>query len=102
MPSGLPQITGTLPLATVALISGISGLVILVLSIIISWRIFSKAGYSGALGLLMFIPVANIVALFMLAFGTWPIYRELNQFRQGARIDRGQRFSQGVQNPQYR
>jgi uncharacterized membrane protein YhaH (DUF805 family) len=70
---------------------------IIVFSVIIYWKIFSKAGYSGALGLLMFVPIANIVVLCILAFGEWPIYRELNQLRQMAAA----RYGQNPQNPQY-
>ncbi|MDP9024434.1 MAG: hypothetical protein M3N13_03525 [Candidatus Eremiobacteraeota bacterium] len=37
------------------------------------WRIFAKAGYNGALGLLCLIPsVGPLVCLLILAFGTWP------------------------------
>ena len=45
-------------------------------------RIFSKAGYSWALGLLMLVPIANIIMPFMLAFGDWPVCKEIRQFRQ--------------------
>lgn len=55
----------------------------LVLTIVIYWRIFSKAGWSGAMGLLMLIPVANLVALLYLAFATWPIQRELEALKRG-------------------
>lgn len=37
------------------------------------WRIFKKAGYKGALGLLCLIPIANIIMLAILAFKEWPI-----------------------------
>ena len=38
------------------------------------WRVFQKAGYPGALGLLCLIPsVGPIVCMAILAFGTWPI-----------------------------
>jgi hypothetical protein len=74
--------TGALP--GTLLVSGIFGLLVIVFAIIIYWRIFSKAGYSGAMGLLMFVPIANIVALCILAFGEWPIYKELNYLRQQA------------------
>lgn len=53
-----------------------------ILGIIIWWKIFSKAGYSGVLGLLMFVPIANLIMLLVLAFGTWPIHRELAHLRQ--------------------
>ena len=70
---------------------------LIVFSVIVYWKIFSKAGYSGALGLLMFVPIANLVVLCVLAFGEWPIYRELNQLRQMAAA----RYGQNPQNPQY-
>lgn len=37
------------------------------------WRIFSKAGFSGALALLNLIPgVGTLICVIILAFGTWP------------------------------
>lgn len=57
---------------------------------IIYWRIFSKAGYSGVMGLLMFVPIANIVVLCILAFGEWPLYQELYQLRQRVGTVEGQ------------
>ena len=79
-------------LGTALLIGAIIGLVAIIFSVIIWWKIFSKAGYSGAMSLLMFIPIANLVVICMLAFGEWPIYRELNQLREMAR---NQQYSQG-------
>ena len=35
-------------------------------------KIFSKAGYHWALGILMIVPFANIIMPFVLAFGDWP------------------------------
>src|SRR5258708_5421644 len=74
----------TAALAIIILVSSLVGLVGIIFSVIVYWRIFAKAGYSGALGLLMFVPIANIVMLCVLAFGEWPIYRELNYLRQMA------------------
>ncbi len=65
-------------LAPIIIGSLIFSVVAIIFSAVVYWRIFSKAGYSGAMGLLMFIPIANIVVLCILAFGEWPIYRELN------------------------
>ena len=48
------------------------------------WRIFSKAGYSWALGLLMFIPIANLVMFLVLAFSDWPIMKELRALKQSS------------------
>ena len=36
------------------------------------WKIFSKAGFSGALSLLMLVPLVNLVMIFVLAFAPWP------------------------------
>ena len=46
------------------------------------WKIFSKAGYPGALSLLVFVPLVNVVMIFFLAFSEWPVLRELNALRQ--------------------
>ena len=53
--------------ATVLLIAAIAALVV--------WpytRIFRKAGFSPWLGLLMLVPVVNIIMIFYLAFADWP------------------------------
>ncbi len=55
---------------------------LLVLNIVIWWKVFKKTGYGGALGLLMLVPIANIVMLFVLAFGDWPVLRELRALKQ--------------------
>ncbi len=87
-------------LAVYGLIFGLIMIASIVFSIIIWWRIFSKAGYSGAMSLLMFVPIANLIILCVLAFGEWPILRELNQYRQ-ARNQPYQQNPQYPQNPQY-
>ena len=57
-------------------------IIMIIFAIVIWWKIFSKAGYSGAVGLLMFIPIVNLIALLILAFGEWPIQREVQMLRQ--------------------
>lgn len=57
-------------------------LVVIVLTAVIFCKIFSKAGYHWAMGLLMLIPIANFVMLLILAFGEWPIQRQLKAYRQ--------------------
>ena len=42
------------------------------LLIIPFWQLFSKAGYSGWWSLLMVVPIANLVALYVLGFSNWP------------------------------
>lgn len=41
------------------------------------WRIMRKTGYSPWLGILMLVPIANIVMLAILAFRDWPIHAAL-------------------------
>ena len=48
---------------------------IYILPVIAFWKICSKAGFPGALGLLMIIPIANIILLLYLAFAEWPALR---------------------------
>ncbi len=40
------------------------------------WRICEKAGYSGALGLLVLVPLVNIGLLYFLGFARWPVTEE--------------------------
>lgn len=39
------------------------------------WRISKKAGYPGALGLLVLVPLVNLAFFYFLAFARWPIQR---------------------------
>jgi amino acid transporter len=64
---------------------GIFVAIILVLTIVIYWRIASKAGYAGALSLLMLVPLVNLIIIILFAFTEWPIERELRALRGGAR-----------------
>jgi len=57
-------------------------LIIAAVQILVFCKIFSKTGFSWALGLLMFVPIANIIMLFVLAFAEWPIERELRSFKR--------------------
>ena len=59
---------------------------IAVVSLVPWFMIYKKAGYNPAMGCLMFIPIANIVMLFVLAFSQWPIERELQNARGGTGV----------------
>lgn len=101
--TGTVDSTGTVDtgaLAIIIIITSIISLAAIIFAVVIYWKIFSKAGYSGAMGLLMFVPIANIVVLCILAFGEWPIYKELNYLRQ--QVARGQQYASSPQYPQYR
>jgi len=90
-PSGISQCEA-MPIL-VAVIVALGVLVGLILTIAIIWiycKIFAKAGYCWALGLLMMVPVVNIIMLCVLAMGDWPVLRELHQLRQQAGTDKSQ------------
>ena len=57
-------------------------LVIVAVKLLICCKIFSNAGYSWALGLLMLIPIVNIIMAFFLAFADWPVHKELRSLKQ--------------------
>jgi hypothetical protein len=69
---GLPEL-----LAVAAIVASLGSLIVLPY-----WKIFSKAGFPGALSLLMLIPLVNLVAMFYLAFAEWPIHRQLADARR--------------------
>ncbi len=48
-------------------------LTVLVVSAIPYWLIAQKAGYPGPVSLLMFVPIANIVVIWMFALADWPV-----------------------------
>jgi phosphoglycerol transferase MdoB-like AlkP superfamily enzyme len=50
-------------------------LVILALAVIPYWKIWSRTGHSGAWSLLMLVPIANLISLWVLAFKDWPAMR---------------------------
>ena len=59
------------------LVFGLIGLVAIAFTIVVQWRIAAKAGYPGAMSLLMLVPFVNFVILIMFAFSEWPIERAL-------------------------
>ncbi len=42
------------------------------LYIVPTWKILSKAGYSGAWSLLIVVPLLNLIMLWVFAFSAWP------------------------------
>jgi hypothetical protein len=49
------------------------GLVVMLAVLLPYWFIFKKAGFSPWLALLMVVPLANIVMLYVLAFAPWNV-----------------------------
>lgn len=47
-------------------------LVVAVIIVIPAWRICQRTGYPGWLGVLMLVPVVNLLFFYFLAFADWP------------------------------
>lgn len=45
-------------------------------------RIVGRTGHNQWLGLLMVVPLANLILILILAFGEWPIHREIEMLRR--------------------
>jgi hypothetical protein len=58
-------------------------LVATVIKVFCFCRIFSKAGYSWAFGLIVLVPFSEIIVPLMLALMDWPICKELRGFKKG-------------------
>lgn len=67
------------PLGAIPIILGI---IVFIFFIYVWFRIFVKAGYSGWLGILMVIPIVNLIMILVLAFSEWPIEKRLKQSGQ--------------------
>jgi uncharacterized protein (DUF983 family) len=55
--------------------TGFRELVLLITAAVIAWpycRVLSRLGFSPWLGLLVFVPIVNIVALWLFAYAKWP------------------------------
>ena len=49
---------------------------LLALMVIPFWKLWQRTGHSGAWGLLALVPLANLIALWVLAFKRWPALGE--------------------------
>lgn len=62
---------------------GIATLALSALIYVFAWcRLFSKAGFHGALGLLTLVPPLFVFLPLFLAFAAWPVDRELRGLRR--------------------
>lgn len=57
-------------------------LIVLAIQILAFCKIFSKAGYCWAFGLLALVPFGTLILLLILAFADWPIQKELRALKQ--------------------
>jgi hypothetical protein len=58
-------------------------LAVAVLMVVAQWKVFSKAGFNGALGLLMLVPCVNMIVWLWFAFTEWPIEQQLRSMGGG-------------------
>jgi len=58
-------------------------LIVIVLGLFVAiwWPIFKKTGNSGALSLLMLVPLLNLLVLLFLAYSDWPVLKEVRALR---------------------
>ena len=68
-------------LGTFLLIWVIISVAIYILVIVAWWKIASKAGYSGAWALIIFVPFISFIFFLIFAFSKWPVLQELEQRR---------------------
>jgi hypothetical protein len=56
----------------IRIVAGLMAIVVfLPIFVIPYWKIFSKAGFAGALSLLMIVPLVNLIVLYVVAFSEW-------------------------------
>ena len=55
----------------IRIVAGLIFLVMLPVVVIPYWKIFSKAGFSGWLSLLILLPIVNLIVLYIVAFSDW-------------------------------
>ena len=75
--SGVNVVPGIFAVIMVLLMVA-TAVAVAVFMVFLWWRVFSKAGYSGALGLLMLVPFGIVIMLCILAFSQWPSQRVLD------------------------
>jgi hypothetical protein len=51
-------------------------LLMAILPVVAFWKICSRAGFNGALGLLMLVPIANLILPLYVAFAQWPAFKD--------------------------
>ena len=65
-----------IPIILFIMMMGLFVTAIFLFKLLLWWRIFSKAGYSGAFGLLLLAPFGAIIMLCILAFSAWPMAKK--------------------------
>jgi hypothetical protein len=55
---------------------GMTWIIFAVIAVVPFWRICTRVGHSPALSLLMVLPLVNLIFIYYLAFGDWPVDRK--------------------------
>ncbi len=55
---------------------GLWMLVIAIVVVIPVWRLCQRLGYPGWMGILILVPMVNLILLYVIAFGEWPRNRD--------------------------
>jgi hypothetical protein len=63
-----------------------TALVLVLFYVLVWWRILARVGYPGGLAVLMLIPPFPLAVWACLAFGPWPVRRELAALRKVQRV----------------
>lgn len=77
--SGVQEMTPVIGVLFFLVIIFFAILLNVVLIVVPFWQIFKKAGFSGALSLIMLVPFGNIIMPFILAFSEWPALKDKKQ-----------------------
>jgi hypothetical protein len=56
-------------------------IVLISISLYLSWRLIGKTGHNPWLAVLGFVPVVNIILIFYFVFFEWPVERELKEYK---------------------
>ena len=75
-----PEMTPVVTLLVI-MIAVVAALIFIAIEILAFCKIFSKAGYCWAFGLLTLVPFGALIMLLILAFADWPIRRELRTLK---------------------
>ena len=72
----------------IGLVGGVFGCgvmaIFMALFIAVWWKLIAKTGNSGALALLIVIPLANLGLILFLAFSDWPLERRVKELEATA------------------
>ena len=53
-----------------------------VIMVVPFWKLSSRLGYPGILGILVLVPIANLIFFYFLAFSSWPIEKRVGRSQE--------------------